>query len=59
MKADKVVVKITIESLSIDVLQSMLLKVIEQVDQEVESGSIQMSDGDYVDWKTTRTPVSF
>jgi len=33
--------------------------VIEQVDQEVESGSIQMSDGDYVDWKTTRTPVSF
>jgi hypothetical protein len=57
MKAQKVIVKIEVESLHIDVLRSMLAQVSEQVEYGAESGSLSMDDGDSVKWTTTRTPV--
>lgn len=59
MKAEKVTVIIEMESLSIDVLRSMLVTVIEQVEQEAESGEISMQDGDFIKWSTVREPVNF
>lgn len=59
MKAEKVTVIIKMEALSIDVLSAMLLKVMQQVDEEAESGSIFMQDGDSVEWDTTRKTVNF
>ncbi len=59
MKAVKVTVKIEVESLSIDVLHSLLAEVSRQVENEAESGSLQMDDGDFVKWETCRTPVEF
>lgn len=59
MKADKVTVTIKMESLSIDVLRGMLEQVINNVDNEVESGNLAMQDGDVITWDTKRTPVEF
>lgn len=59
MKANKVVVTIRIEMLSIDVLRTMLATVIEQVENEAESGALLMADGDQVEWLTERIPVEF
>lgn len=59
MKAEKVTVTIEMESLSIDVLRSMLAKVIEQVQGEAENGELSMQDGDVIRWQTTRKPITF
>lgn len=59
MKANKVTVTIKIESLSIDVLRSLLAKVIEQVDEEYENGKLVADDGDTVEWNTERKEVEF
>ena len=57
MKANKVVVTIKVESLSIDVLPSLLMEVINQVKSEYENGKLEASDGDSVEWKTERNEV--
>lgn len=57
MKAQKVTVKIKIESLSIDVLENLLLQMIQLVDKEVESGELSFDDGDIITWKTKRENV--
>ena len=59
MKADKVTVVITMEALSIDCLAGLLSQVIEQVRCENESGELIASDGDLINWKTTRKLVEF
>jgi hypothetical protein len=59
MNANKVTVKIEMESLHIDVLRGMLGTVAEQVESGAESGHLEMDDGDCIKWSTTRTPVSF
>ena len=59
MKAEKVTVTIEMEALSIDVLRSMLLEVIENIEDEAESGELSMADGDFIKWETTREAVSF
>jgi len=59
MKAEKVTVTITVEALSIDCLKGLLSCVVEQVQNEAESGHLAMADGDVVHWETTRTPVDF
>ena len=59
MKANKVTVTIKVESLSIDVLRSLLAKVIEQVDEEYENGKLVADDGDTVEWNTERKEVEF
>ena len=59
MKANKVTVTIKIEALSIDVLRGTLARVIQQVDEEVENGRLEMDDGDTVEWSTERKPVEF
>jgi hypothetical protein len=58
VKANKVVFNITMEALSIDVLRGMLLDVLAHVEREVESGKLEMADGDCIEWTTTRTPVN-
>ncbi len=59
MKAEKVIVTIVMESLSIDTLNGMLFSVIEQIEKEAESGELKMQDGDCIKWKTTRKAVEF
>lgn len=59
MKANKVTVTIKIESLSIDVLRSLLAKVVEQVEEEYENGKLVADDGDMVEWNTERKEVEF
>ena len=59
MKANKVVVEITTESLSIDCLRSLLAQATEQVGLGVESGILRAGDGDLVKWETTRKLVEF
>ncbi len=59
MKAEKVVVKIEMEALDIEVLPGMINSVIEQVTSGAESGVLSMSDGDCIKWKTKRKSVKF
>jgi hypothetical protein len=59
MKAEKVTVKIEIESLSIDVLRGMLSGLIDQVEGGAISGELSMDDGDLIKWTTTYKPVEF
>jgi hypothetical protein len=59
MKANKVTVKIKIESLSIDVLSGLLMKVITEVENERENGELIADDGDSVKWETKRKKVKF
>ena len=57
MKAQKVTVEIKIESLSIDVIEQLLLQMIQLVDKEVESGELSYADGDTITWETKRENV--
>ena len=58
MKAQKVTVTIKLEALDIQVLRGMLNDVIEQVEREAESGVLEMSDGDRIEWETKRNNVT-
>jgi tRNA threonylcarbamoyladenosine modification (KEOPS) complex Pcc1 subunit len=59
MNAEKVTVKIVVESLDIAILRGMLSSVLEQVEYGAETGNLQMTDGDSVSWQTTRKSVEF
>ena len=59
MKAQKVTVEITMESLSIDTLGAMLAEVAARVEREAESGKLVMADGDRITWLTRREEVQF
>ena len=59
MKAQKVTVEITMESLSIDTLGAMLAEVVARVEGEAESGKLVMADGDRITWLTRREEVQF
>ena len=58
MKTQKVTVTIKLEALDIQVLRGMLNDVIEQVEREAESGVLEMSDGDRIEWETKRNNVT-
>ena len=59
MKASKVTVTIKMESLDIATLGSMLNRVIQEVENEAETGELYIGDGDSISWKTTREHVTF
>jgi hypothetical protein len=59
MTAQKVTVKVEMQSLHIDVISGMLSEVSQHIRDGVESGSLYMEDGDYITWQTTREPVTF
>lgn len=59
MTAQKVTFNISVELLSLDCLAGLLAEVVNQVEREAESGSLQMADGDSVEWRTTRKVVTF
>lgn len=59
MKANKVMVKIEVEMLSIDTLKGLLAEVVSQVQKECETGTLQMADGDSMKWDTKREEVIF
>ena len=59
MKAIKITVKIEVEVLSLDCLNSLLLDLSDQISKEKESGFFELNDGDNVKWETKRIPVEF
>jgi hypothetical protein len=59
MKAEKVTVKIEMESLDIATLSGMLSAVVREIDDGAESGMLSMLDGDCIKWSTERKPVEF
>lgn len=59
MKADKVTVTIVIESLSVEVVRNMVSHAVESMNCGAECGRLEMSDGDSVEWSTSRENVTF
>ena len=59
MKAQKVMVKIEVEALSIATLKGLLADVVSQIEREAETGTLLMTDGDSVKWVTKREDVEF
>lgn len=59
MESTKFTLNINAEALASDVLPVILRKVIEQLEQEVETGRLMMKEGDFVEWETTKVEVSF
>lgn len=59
MKAEKIIVTIVVEGLSIDILRGQLEEVLSAVGREHICGCLHSDDGDIVTWKTEKTPVSF
>jgi hypothetical protein len=59
VKATKYEVKIEMQVLSIDVVESLLCEVIRNINNESINGSIEKDDGDAVEWNTQSTSVEF
>ncbi len=57
MKTQKVTLKIEVNSLDIASARGLLLQMIDNIENEAESGSLYMSDGDKVEWNTSRKNV--
>jgi hypothetical protein len=60
MKANKITVKIEVETLSIDAVPAKLYELIEALDKnENTNGMLCSEDGDMVKWNTTIKEVTF
>lgn len=59
MKADKFVLKITIEALSSDCFYAQVCTVNAQIQNENFSGKLVAADGDTIEWTTEKIPVEF
>lgn len=59
MKANKVVVIIRVETLSIDSVGTKLIDAMGQIESENVSGNLRSDDGDEVTWDVKTTPVDF
>ena len=59
MKAQKIIVTITVETLSPDSVRAVLASAGEQLHREVASGMLRMEDGDMVEWDTVVKEVEF
>lgn len=59
MKAQKVVVVIKMEALSIDCLNSLVTQAIQNINNQYENGELSADDGDMITWSTQRTDVEF
>lgn len=57
MKAQKVTLKIEVNTLDIASMQALLVDLISNLDKEVESGALSMADGDKIEWETTREDI--
>lgn len=57
MKAQKVTLKIEVETLSIDSVRGMLIEVVDSIERETVSGMIRKSDGDEIRWEKEEKPV--
>ena len=59
MRAQKITVGIITETLSIDSVPSLLVRMMECLGNEMHNGSLTADDGDSITWTTTQTPVEF
>lgn len=60
MKANKVIVNITVETLSTDSVYAIIMQMAKQFDEaEVRSGKLSMEDGDNIEWFTEQKEVNF
>lgn len=59
MKAQKVMVTITIETLSTDSVRYMLYQAGDKIHSEALNGNLRMEDGDEVTWNTEIKSVEF
>ena len=59
MKAQKVVINIRIEGLSIDIIDAMVSEAVDRIKREYENGVLEANDGDKVEWQVTKTNVEF
>ena len=59
MTGKKIMVNVNIEVLSIDVVPSVLMDVIDQFQKEHPTGSFTSDDGDMATWSTVSVDVSF
>ena len=59
MKAQKVTLKIEVDTLDIASAKGMILQMLDNLANEAESGSLYMSDGDKVEWNTSRKDLQF
>ena len=59
MKAEKVILTIKMEALSLDVAKGLVFKALDQVEKEFPNGELQADDGDSISWKVDREPVEF
>ena len=58
MKAEKVIVTIKFNLLSIDSVPAMISRIKQlQISDGVEDGSLRMSDSDEITWNTQKLPV--
>jgi hypothetical protein len=60
MKANKVTIKIEVETLSIDAVPAKIYQMIHELhENEVTSGRLTSDDGDSISWTTIIKPVEF
>jgi TRAP-type mannitol/chloroaromatic compound transport system permease small subunit len=59
MRANKVVVQITVEVLDINAAPAMIYKAVQAIDDEAHSGEFIQADGDTVSWYVKTVPVTF
>lgn len=59
MKATKHTVTITLEVLSLDVVQGLLQECSEQMRKEYINGELSADDGDKIKWEVKSTTVEF
>ena len=59
MKANKVTVTITVETLCIDAVSHVVDKAMVNINNDFENGSLTADDGDTVSWSTEYEAVEF
>ncbi len=59
MKANKIILTVTVEALSTDSLIALLFQVQDQLGAENVEGCLVSDDGDTVKWAIERIPVEF
>lgn len=59
MEAKKITVTVTAETLHVDCIPDLLIKVSEELQKEAQCGNLIMEDGDCVTWSTGSMNVVF
>ena len=58
MKAQKVTLKVEVDTLDIDSAKGLLLQMINNIDSGSQDGMLSMGDGDKITWNTSKKDVS-